>query len=76
MVVAILLAVAEAERARILERTNEGRLKAKAKGVKFGRGMTTIREFYCHIPLKCLLSKSYKVLSSRYFQSSILEKHI
>ena len=37
MVVTILSAVAEAERARILERTNEGRIEAKAKGVKFGR---------------------------------------
>lgn len=37
MVVTILSAVAEAERQRILERTNEGRLEAKAKGVKFGR---------------------------------------
>ena len=32
MVVTILSAVAEAERARMLERTNEGRLEAKAKG--------------------------------------------
>lgn len=37
MVVTILFAVAQAERQRILERTNEGRLEAKAKGVKFGR---------------------------------------
>ena len=37
MVVTILSAVAEAERQRILERTNEGRLEAKEKGVKFGR---------------------------------------
>ncbi len=37
MVVMILAAVAQAERARLLERTNEGRLEAKAKGVKFGR---------------------------------------
>jgi len=37
MVVTILAAVAQAERLRILERTNEGRLEAKAKGVKFGR---------------------------------------
>lgn len=37
MVVTILSAVAEAERLRILERTNEGRLEAKAKGIKFGR---------------------------------------
>ena len=37
MVVTILSAVADAERERILERTNEGRLDAMAKGVKFGR---------------------------------------
>lgn len=37
MVVTILSAVAQAERQRILERTNEGRLEAKAKGVRFGR---------------------------------------
>jgi len=36
-VVTILSAVAQAERQRILERTNEGRLEAKAKGIKFGR---------------------------------------
>lgn len=37
MVVTILAAVAQAERARILERTNEGRLLAKERGIKFGR---------------------------------------
>ena len=37
MVVTILSAVADAERERIFERTNEGRLDAKARGVKFGR---------------------------------------
>jgi len=37
MVVTILSAVAQAERQRILERSNEGRLEAKAKGVQFGR---------------------------------------
>lgn len=36
MVVTILSAVAEAERQRIMERTNEGRQEAKTKGVKFG----------------------------------------
>ena len=36
MVVTILSAVAEAERCRILERTNEGRIEAKSKGIKFG----------------------------------------
>ena len=37
MVVTIISAVAQAERQRILERTNEGRIEAMAKGVKFGR---------------------------------------
>ena len=40
MVVTILSAVAQAERQRILERTNEGRLEAKTKGIKFGRKPT------------------------------------
>ncbi|HBS26581.1 MAG TPA: resolvase/recombinase [Gammaproteobacteria bacterium] len=44
MVVTILSAVAQAERQRILERTNEGRLEAKAKGVKFGRKRTVDRQ--------------------------------
>jgi len=43
MVVTILSAVAQAERQRILERTNEGRVEAKAKGVKFGRKPTIDR---------------------------------
>lgn len=50
MVVTILSAVAQAERQRILERTNEGRLEAKAKGVKFGRkptvDKTRVRSLY------------------------------
>ena len=37
MVVTILSAVAQAERQRILERTNEGRAEAKARGARFGR---------------------------------------
>lgn len=44
MVVTILSAVAQAERQRILERTNEGRMEAKAKGVKFGRKQTIDRK--------------------------------
>jgi DNA invertase Pin-like site-specific DNA recombinase len=40
MVVTILSAVAQAERLRILERTNEGRIEAKNNGVKFGRKQT------------------------------------
>ncbi|MGB0847076.1 MAG: recombinase family protein [Thiolinea sp.] len=37
MVITILAAVAQAERARIMERTNEGLAEAKANGVKLGR---------------------------------------
>ena len=37
MVVTILSAVAQAERERILERTNEGRIEARERGVIFGR---------------------------------------
>ena len=37
MAVTILSAVAKAERFRILERTNEGRIEAKYKGIQFGR---------------------------------------
>lgn len=37
MIIQILAAVAEAERERILERTNDGRIIAKESGVKFGR---------------------------------------
>jgi len=44
MVVTILSAVAQAERQRILERTNEGRIEAKAKGIKFGRKRTIDRK--------------------------------
>ncbi len=36
MVVTILSVVAQAERHRILERTNEGRIEAKLKGIKLG----------------------------------------
>lgn len=43
MIVTILSAVAQAERQRIIERTNEGRIEAKAKGVKFGRKPTIDR---------------------------------
>lgn len=44
MVVTILSAVAQAERQRILERTNEGRVEARLKGVKFGRKRTIDRK--------------------------------
>jgi len=44
MVVTILAAVAQAERQRILERTNEGRVDARRNGVKFGRKRTVDRK--------------------------------
>lgn len=44
MVVTILSAIAQAERLRILERTNEGRIEAKIKGIKFGRKPTIDRK--------------------------------
>lgn len=37
MVITIFSAVAQAERRRMLERTEEGRLEAKSRGVQFGR---------------------------------------
>ncbi len=44
MIVTILSAVAQAERHRILERTNEGRIEAKIKGVKFGQKRSIDRD--------------------------------
>ena len=44
MVVTILAAVAQAERERILERTNEGRRAAMARGVKMGRPVSIRKE--------------------------------
>lgn len=55
MIITIFSAVAEAERQRILERTNEGRLEAKAKGVRFGRKRTIDRE-----PLHSLREAGYR----------------
>jgi DNA invertase Pin-like site-specific DNA recombinase len=75
MVVTILSAVAQAERLRILERTNEGRQEAKARGVKFGRKPTVDKERVHHLrgqgmkatdiakQLKIGRSTVYKVLS-------------
>lgn len=46
MVITILAAVAQAERERIMERTNEGRMEAQSKGVQFGRKRVVSRELY------------------------------
>src|SRR5699024_12882517 len=75
MVVTILAAVPQGERQRILERANEGRLEAKAKGVKFGRkptvDKTRVRSLDEHVngaseiarQLKIGRSTVYKVLA-------------
>ena len=52
MVVTILSAVAQAERQRILERTNEGRIEAQSKGVKFGRKRSINREKVLNLHMK------------------------
>jgi DNA invertase Pin-like site-specific DNA recombinase len=44
MIITILAAVAQAERSRIMERTNEGREAAKVAGVKFGRKFSVDRK--------------------------------
>jgi DNA invertase Pin-like site-specific DNA recombinase len=81
MVVTILSAVAQAERQRILERTNEGRIEAKAKGVKFGRKPTVDRDKMWALrdqglgatdiarQLKIGRSTVYKILKSRILPS-------
>lgn len=78
MVVTILSAVAEAERLRILERTNEGRLEAKANGIQFGRKPSVDKEKVLVLReqgigaseiarrLKIGRSTVYKVLNSNY----------
>lgn len=52
MVVTILSAVAQAERRRILERTNAGRQEAKLKGIKFGRKRSVDRSIVLELHQK------------------------
>ncbi len=76
MVVTILSAVAQAERRRILERTNEGRQEAKLKGIKFGRRRTVdrnvvltlhsaLRNGNCSSAQYCPGSTVYKILKTK-----------
>lgn len=79
MVVTILSAVAQAERARILERTNEARIDAQMKGIKFGRKphvdgdkiLKLKQEGKREVPIaedmKIARSTVYKVLKERNF---------
>lgn len=75
MVITILSAVAEAERTRIMERTHEGRVEAKAKGVRFGRKRSVDRDVVIELhkqgtgateiakKLKVARSSVYRILS-------------
>jgi hypothetical protein len=48
MVVTILSAVAQAERRRILERTNEGRQEARLKGIGLAESASSTEIVYWH----------------------------
>lgn len=64
MVVTILSAVAQAERLRILKRTNEGRVEAKSKGIRFGRKPVIDRNQLLDWHRKGLGATHYKLLKS------------
>lgn len=72
MVVTILSAVATAERARILERTNEGRLDALTRGVKFGRKESVDREHLKELVAKGMgataIAKEMKIARSTVYR--------
>ena len=69
---AVAVAVAEAERHRILERTNEGRLEAKKKGVNFGRkrkiDRNTIIEDYNNGMGAIILAKKMNIARSSVYK--------
>jgi DNA invertase Pin-like site-specific DNA recombinase len=72
MVIQILAAVAEAERERILERTNDGRNAAMAAGVRFGRkphpGTTAALSLVQQgVPFKVVAEKT-KISRATYFR--------
>lgn len=70
MVVTILSAVAQAERRRILERTNEGRQEAKLKGIKFGRRRTVDRNVVLtlHQNIKSPLQRGFFAVPAHQFR--------
>nr|CCG55392.1 R46 site-specific recombinase [Erwinia piriflorinigrans CFBP 5888] len=67
MVVTILSAVAQAERRRILDRTNEGRQEAKLKGIRFGRRRSVDRSTVLMLELR-KLSGSSVLLAPRFIK--------
>lgn len=56
LIITILAAVAQSERSRILERTNEGREAAKERGVRFGRPARVDIEMF-----KTMLAQDYSM---------------
>ena len=76
IVITILSALAESERLRILERTNEGRLEAKLKGIKFGRKRRINRKKlrwnkrYCSSP-----RNGYKILREEEIIFAAFQSH-
>lgn len=80
MVIQILAAVAEAERERILERTNDGRIAAMAAGVKFGRKphqkSALARELIQqNTPVKIVMEKT-GISRATYFRLKSLEGNV
>ena len=72
MVITILAAVAQAERERIMERTNEGRQAAQAKGIKFGRKPSIDREMFASLVADGMgatgISKKMKIARSTVYK--------
>jgi len=77
MVIQILAAVSEAERERILERTNDGRIAAMACGVKFGRkphtGTTSAQGIIREGKTLQIVTEKTGISRATYFR---LKKHI
>ncbi len=77
LIITILAAVAQSERARILERTNEGRLAAMEKGVRFGRPTTVdtkrLKELLASGTSKADIAKMLNV--SRQYVYKLIVKH-
>lgn len=78
LIITILAAVAQSERARILERTNEGRLAAMEKGVQFGRPVTVdiqkLKALLASDISKSAIAKELGV--SRQYVYKLIAKHI
>lgn len=80
MVVTILSAVAQAERRRILERTNEGRKEAKLKGTRFGRRRTVDRDGVLELHRKgtgaTYIARQLSIARSRGLKANAVKNHV